>query len=62
MTCFQNMFYSKKAPKQKGGCLDTPWIRHWLEFEQRRGKPSIAVAGPRGSNSETHRWASRKIR
>ena len=22
-TCFQNMFFSKKAPKQKGGCLDT---------------------------------------
>ena len=28
-TCFQNMFFSKRAPKQKGGCLDTPWIRHW---------------------------------
>jgi len=27
-TCFQNMFFSKRAPKQKGGCLDTPWIRH----------------------------------
>ena len=25
------MFFSKKAPKRKGGCLDTldtPWIRH----------------------------------
>ena len=21
--CFQNMFFSKRAPKQKGGCLDT---------------------------------------
>ena len=32
-TCFQNMFSSKRAPKQKGGCLDTldtPWIHHWL--------------------------------
>ena len=27
-TYFQNMFFSKRAPKQKGGCLDTPWIRH----------------------------------
>jgi len=27
-TCFQNMFFSKRAPKQKGGCLDTPWMRH----------------------------------
>ena len=29
-TCFQNMFFSKKGPKEKGGCLDTldtPWIR-----------------------------------
>jgi len=23
------MFFSKKAPKQKGGTLDTPWILHW---------------------------------
>ena len=35
-TCFQNMFFSKKAPKQKGGCLDTldsppPWICHWWD-------------------------------
>jgi len=22
-TYFQNMFFSKRAPKQKGGCLDT---------------------------------------
>jgi len=22
-TCFQSIFFSKKAPKQKGGCLDT---------------------------------------
>ena len=32
-TYFQNMFFSKRAPKQKGGCLDTldtPWIRHCL--------------------------------
>ena len=33
-TYFRNMFFSKRAPKQKGGCLDTldttpPWIRHW---------------------------------
>jgi len=23
MTCFQNVFFQKRAPKQKGGCLDT---------------------------------------
>jgi len=40
-TCFQNMFFSKKAPKQKGGCLhtlDTPWIRHWIKFEDHSKK------------------------
>jgi len=24
------MFFSKRAFKQKGRCLDTPWIRHWV--------------------------------
>jgi len=32
-TCFQNMFFSKRATKQKGGCLDTLdtlWIRQCM--------------------------------
>jgi len=27
---FSKYVLFKKAPKQKGGCLDTSWIRHWF--------------------------------
>ena len=30
-TCFPNMFFSKRAPKQKGGCLDTLDSGHPLD-------------------------------
>jgi len=46
------MFFSKRAPKQKGGnldTLDTPWIRHWISGVETGGSCGSMDRGPRAT-------------
>jgi len=58
-TCYQNMFFTKRAPKQKGGCLDTldtPWICHWTS----QSASSTSDAGRRVASVQKHFTANQR--
>ena len=53
------MFFSKKASKQKGGCLDTldtPWIRHWIVPHTMQAVSTSKQASQLRSSRRQMRW------
>jgi len=53
------MFFSKKASKQKGGCLDTldtPWIRHWISPHTMQAVSTSKQASQLRSSRRQMRW------
>jgi len=53
------MFFSKKASKQKGGCLDTldtPWIRHWIAPHTMQAVSTSKQASQLRSSRRQMRW------